>query len=477
MLKNTYGYMMKKLFLLAIFTLALAGCSSDDPVMDGVGIADDMPPTSNTDHSVAFSDILTLAKAQNTSSRGVSSAAATDVVCITDNGSDTLLYAFDNACSGWTIYSSDTRVPPIVAHGGVGTISDALQNEALSAWIQTLAEDMKAIRNAEDSMLNFSAEEIETNKEFWQSITNPTNVVAHFENPSLPDAAGPVLVPEGHYELVSTTYYGEVYDSIPRMTSTDWHQDSPYNNCCPYKSNLSERAPAGCVPIAAAQMLYFLHYSIGVPTEAPSEGYCNSSVNDSSYDWNQYNYTSTIWDTMGLLGLYSGPFIADIGRRLNVHYTDSSSSASVSELPNKVFLPYGISCTYATYDGDIVKSSLSAGMPVLLSARDTNTNNRHAFLTDRYIQKRIVTKLVYQWVYDTRDEDPFTPIGVMPYVPDKIVYSYSSPQIIMIGMNWGWGESQNDSSEWFSLTDEWVKGNYSYNNPRRMVHGFQATNL
>ena len=42
-----------------------------------------------------------------------------------------------------------------------------------------------------------------------------------------------------------------------------------YNIYCPLKSDNFWHAPAGCVAIAGAQILYYLNHKFGVPATAP----------------------------------------------------------------------------------------------------------------------------------------------------------------------------------------------------------------
>lgn len=174
-------------------------------------------------------------------------------------------------------------------------------------------------------------------------------------------------------------------------------------------------------------------------------------------------------------GINAAPFIADIGRRVGVIYGDASSPAYTTDLPNKVFAPYGISCSYTDYNTELLKNSLINEMPVILDALSNSINGTdtigHAFIADRYKRNRIVTELYYEWVYDTYPQN--TPL---PWIPEKIEYTYSSPTINMIGMNWGWGDYYYDEDEWFSLTGGWYLYFYNWNIDRHMIHGFQVIN-
>ena len=279
----------------------------------------------------------------------------------------------------------------------------------------------------------------------------------------------------GHYEFSGTYDTIEYYDSIPRLTTTNWHQYASYNLYCPYQSNSSIlNAPAGCVAIAGAQMLYFLHNKFGVPTTAPSEAYVYGHVGDSNYNWDQYNYTSAIWSTMANSPGYAAPLIANVGKRVGMNYGDDGSSAYTSDLVNGVFAPYGISCTYTSYNTTNLRSSLIQGIPVIVCAQamDGQEMTAHSFIIDRYRRYRTLTQYCFVWVWDT------TPPGV-PLIehPNQYEYVYSSPYINMIGMNWGWGSYFNNG-EWYTLTGDWINHSttacLNWNISRNMIYNFQV---
>ena len=474
---------MKKILLLIITITVIAigwGCSDclDDAVsLDYIK----QPVSNNTPHFVTLQDVQNLTKALSSSTRRASSSTAPEITCYEDAEHDTLLYICDNMGDGWTIYSSDTRVPPIVAQSDSCSFAHASENEALMAWLATIAEDMKYIKHASDAELNFTPSEIEANKNFWKSISFPDEYVKEMVKDELTTRGpGGNYLLYGHWELLSVEHYTEKYDSIQRLTKTNWKQGWPYNEYCPRKSNGWENAPAGCAVIAIAQMLYFLHYHLGVPQTAPSEAYCNSTVEDyPNYDWDQYNYTSTIWYYMdsvaynGYYGYYAAPFIANIGKLSNIEYGDSGSSVTNNNLAN-AFPIYGITCDYTTYNENDVKSNLLNGLPVLLRA--SSGSDGHVFIADRYLRKRDVTKRTYYWVYDSVPNN----FPVPGNIPNNITYSYSSPYISMIGMNWGWGSYYNNDSEWVTLTGDWICQRDPYhenwNINRRMIYNFRVAN-
>ena len=466
---------MKKLLLLIITITVIAigwGCS--DCLDDAVSLDHfEQPVSNNTPHFVTLQDVQNLTKALSSSTRRSSSSTAPEITCYEDAEHDTLLYICDNMGDGWTIYSSDTRVPPIVAQSDSCSFAHASENEALMAWVATIAEDMKYIKHASDAELNFTPSEIESNKNFWKSISFPDEYVKEmFKDELTTRGAGGNYLLYGHWELLSVEHYTQKYDSISRLTQTNWNQGYPCNIYCPYyTNNIYDHAPAGCGVIMAGQMLYFLHYKLGVPQLAPSQAYCNSYVAEfPNYDWDQTNYNSVIWNNMDSYGNNSGPLIANIGRRLHIDYSNSESYSS--HYVDSVFKPYGINCRFLPYDTDSLKTDLLNGMPVGLFAAANHQGQTvgHSFIADRYLRKRDVTKRIYYWVYDSVP----TNIIVPGNIPNQVTYTYSSPYITMIGMNWGWGMWYNDDSEWFALTGDWIKDNDNWNIDRYMIYNFSV---
>ena len=462
--------MFNKFFYSVVFLFCISCSNSieDNMPIEPINIIEN-----TIENHVSLSDIITLNSVDVSNTRA-SSIISSSIECVTNEKRDTLIYVYKKETGGWTMYSSDTRLPAIIAHSESGSFEELMQIEGAKLWVESMAEDVAMIKALPDDRLNFTSEEIENNKAFWQSISSPDAYVKQ-------QILGATRAPEdielkpilGHYELRSSQTYYEVYDSISALVGVNWHQYYPYNMYCPFKSDLSDRAPAGCVAIAAGQMLYFLNNKLGVPETAPSEAYCNGNVNSTDYDWAQTNYTSSIWDLMNVEEKYAAPLIADIGRRVNMNYGDNSSGAITPNLPNSVFAPYGISCTYGNYNAETVKSSLFSGYPVILRAKSSTTGDGHAFITDRYKRHRLVTRNNYEWVYDSIPTDK--PI---PYVKPYVEYIYSSPSIYMIGMNWGWGSYYNQASDWFTLTGDWIATGDDNNwiIDRKMIYGFQILN-
>ena len=457
--------MYKKLFV-SLSVLALASCTETTQEDLEDALTKPLTEAEANGHHVSYSDIVALTKVQNSGTRAYEGQEP-QIECITNSSNDTLLYIHQKPTGGWTIYSSDTRVPSIVAESDEGSVEELMQCASVMEWIKWMSEDMETVSKLSDDKLKFSKKEMNANRVFWKSVSSSDEYVKE----KLAESGTRALpkFPGGHYKLVSSETIHEDYDTSTRLTETNWHQGFPYNSYCP------NGYPAGCVAIAGAQMLYFLHYKLGVPQEAPVGPGKNGVFN---------NYSSTIWNSMNIKKPYesdAAPLIADVGRLVDMNYGYYESGAVTGDLPEKVFKPYGISCTYTDYNTTKLKNSLENGMPVILRASAAEGDG-HAFIADRYKRYRNKTINYYEWVSD-KPGGPTTPPPSIPTIPPSmkryIDTIYSTPIINAISMNWGWGENLNIG--WYSLTGDWVdprdlNQRRNWNKGRHMIYNFKPIN-
>lgn len=466
--------MKKPLILLSIaIGILLCSCSDDiETVGNDLLTPEPVATTLQENNRVNINAIVALNQDSVPDSRS-SDNILQRIECIKGQSNDTCLYVYKKEKGGWTMYSTDTRVPPILAQSDSGSFENLMRIDAARLWIQSMAEDLAIIKRLPDTKLKFSQKEIEDNKNFWKSISEPDEFVRQSIDVGGIDTTR--LIPRGHYELRRTLTYTEILKSVDNLTLTRWHQGDPYNRCCPYRTDREdERVPVGCVPIAAAQVLFYLHYHLGVPETAPSKGSCVGDILSSTFTISDFN--SEIWDIMKTDNSAAAPFLAYCGRLIGVKYGNVSSSSSTSDLKDKLFAPCGISCSYDSLVPSVLISNLLAKLPVILKAQYDSKINGHAFIADRYRSCRTVTVNNYVWVYDNPASG-----ATLPVVPDRNEYVYISPATDYIGMNWGWGEEAYDTSEWFSLTGDWISSYKDMSGKnwiidRYMVHDFEVIN-
>lgn len=394
---------------------------------------------------------------------------------------DTLLYIVNYREGGWKIFSSDKRTPPILAEAEHGRFSIEDGSPAVSVWLDRMAIDIARVRRSSDEKLAFSAEEIKTNLAFWSGV-EPMILQDNEEEPTLRD------LPPGHWETETYTVT-EVYDSLPHMVP-QWSQWMPYNEYCPYYVGTTDRACAGCVAVAGAQVLHYLHYKIGLPSETYSEGYCVGDIDN--YYQSFWNTTTTIWASMDTIShagsnisVAESILIGSVGASVNMHFcymfNHGFSWAVPSDLTTEVFAPAGIDCVHGNYNEVPVRNNLANRIPVIVSASDMlipANGNIHCFVIDGY--KRSRTKYCHHHYY-VLDEpsSPYQLVGMPP--KDYTTYTYSSPYITNIKINWGWWTQWGDNpvnDGWYSLTGGWTvtnNGTYDYNYNIKMIYDFTAS--
>ncbi len=394
---------------------------------------------------------------------------------------DTILFVA-NLHPGWMLISSDTRTPAILAESPVGHFDLSELTEAEAEWLEVLAEDVRSVKlsEVEEPGCIISGDEL-NNSEFWFSICDPEA----FASQRFPSTRSD----EGYY-LISTHVEEEIVQEVPHLMQTTWFQQSPFNAYTPYRTDTTlVRAPAGCVAVAGAQMLYYLHGKINRPLVAPTQGYCNGVIG--SYSQGFSGFSSSAFDNMLVDDDLAALLIGWVGQNLDVQYGNEQSSASTSDLVD-VFEDLGISCQYGAYDTSVVASHLMDEMPVIVRADGTcHTilgipfyHDGHSFVVDGFRKKRYKYTRTYVWSW-LSDEPDSLGIREFDFDDSYIDISYSSPFITQVKINWGWCISQlpyyfptASYYTWYTLSGNWhIQGsnpqlNFDYR--RKMLYNFSV---
>lgn len=469
---------MKKI-IYSVIILIIASCSKLETGIEVSpsenNVLEEKILVSMSENAVSINDIHDVI-ARDFPHTKVSASSQYSIQSYVNNQSDTLMYIINFDKGGWKIYSSDKRTPAILAEGDTGIFSLEDGSPAVAMWISCIADDMARVKSSSDAELKFKKEEISSNKSFWPG--------QQLRVPDLPLIPNPPIIvePKGHWEETITSSTIE-YDSVEHMVP-HWDQDAPYNACSPYYVTTPDvRAVAGCVAVAGAQVLYYLHNKAGVPSHMYSQCSCIGNVD--GYNRVFSDTTSTVWASMNNgYQSYSSTMLPEsiligyVGESVNMHYHDGSlqySWAVPVNLKSDLFEKHGISCSHDAYDEDIVKNSLLDNMPVIVSASNLMVpvdGKIHCFVIDGY--RRTCTKYTHRHHF-VLDEPP----GGMYVMPeDYYTYTYSSPELTSIKINWGWSSQWTTglNDGWFTLTGDWVIQNgdqtYDYNYYRKMIYGF-----
>ena len=377
------------------------------------------------------------------------------------SGTDTVMYLV-NYSDGWCLFSGDKRTPAILAYSETGSLNmdNINSHSGLSIWIDEKKDQIGILKNTTE----YNEESLYL-KDWAQYDSNIYTVsVASNEDE---DKTWVVIGTENRIE-------NEVVIS-PKI-STVWGQNSPWNNYVPYKSNsTTERCPAGCVAVAASQMLYYLHYSIGYPQTMPSSGSCTGSVDNATQSFS--DFTSTVFDNMALTDSEnitktdnSARMIGYVGMLLDTDYGDDSSGADFDDIGECLFDEMGISYNKTDYDGASVFSTIKGGSPILVAAYRSkilgiiNTNG-HAWVIDggKY------TNYSYDQVWAFLNDSLYLIDGIVPEGTEIKYTTVSGIKSPYIRMNWGWAGQADD---YFSPYEDWVVGDRTYQYNKRIYTGF-----
>lgn len=359
----------------------------------------------------------------------------------------------------WELLSSDKRTPPVLAEGP-GVFKED-ENPAALFWMKDLCRAVAALSST-DELSSFHKD----NVLFWKLINGDENIIENH----LDDTRSLTLPfhPGYFIESIDSTFISE---TIPHYLSTHWGQESPYNLYCPDKFLDSGKAPAGCVAIAGAQMLYYLHFRFFIPDQAPDSAFCSghSYYNfdnyayyvlnhlPSPYQMSQGSFSSSAWTDMASGNSYTiAALVANIGKEAGLTYCNNETFGFISDLPSNVFSPiYGISSEYCSYDEDVILYKLEEdALPSIVRAEDSDYNGSgHAFIIDRYSYNQVR----YCFTFRKRDD---------PSIMIKDVI-YTTPVYTQFGMNWGWNGVGDDYM--FAVQGDWNPSIYNFTANKAMV--------
>lgn len=387
------------------------------------------------------------------------------------DSSQTLFYIL-NYNQGWEVVSADKRVQPTLAHGDSGEFTMECDNEAMKLWMNMLADGILQTRlgnfEKEGEEATASAESKESTDDpqsdhtaFWNAISPTKNGQTRFE---------PLTPIPGPGEGTTYTYIVDVEETITvleqisQLLETQWGQNSIWAFYCPRISSSSLlRAPAGCVPVAGAQLLYYLSTSKNWPLEVPGYVFCEGDVNSHSFEFDNFN--SQIWNNMALnLNDDNGVdyqkkynvarLLAYIGDVVEADYGVNSTSAYPSVFIENMQNEFDMRIDYETYyDESIVLRGLYNNMPVVMSAQNTTeSGGGHMWLIDGYRKVRKV-----QTFYVASFSYPQTEAFIATLDKDDADYNYTTTTTPMyFHMNWGWNGGYN--GYYYSVPTAWIVG-------------------
>lgn len=394
---------------------------------------------------------------------------------------DTLLYVL-NYDEGWMILAGDKRFNPIVAECDSGEILLDIANENLMCWIDSYADEIRVLKPKIGETEN-------EHTKLWSLISKST--IKQGKTPK-----------ERDYKwcAIYNSYCDNdiTYSLIPHLVSTKWGQSSPWNGKCPIDTNSNnQKCPTGCVAVALAQMIYYMHYHLGKPSwlyHDISIAYSTIAGPTSNIGFSRANFVtnSTRWDDMPLTSYgtgnttYVGDLMLDIGNRLSMTYSGTGSNANIS---TSALNNYNLTYSTSSYNYQTVKNDLQNAKPVDVFAYRNIGNNQlsgHSWLIDGIAvrQRHYVTYISFEysenWMYANEYFDTFLELQEYfeprfhVYTPYDVIEedggTYTTEYLLM---NWGWDGAYDNG--YFSTypSDSWIVGNYDYKYNKTIHYDFR----
>jgi len=395
------------------------------------------------------------------------------------HGGDTLLYLVNyKDDKGWIVISGDKRTSGILAYADNGLFETESLNQGQMTWLDDLANQIYILREQSD----LKSDTLTSDFNLWNKIetyvTN-TNNYQDLRSIGVPINPPPLNLDttQGYWLLIGVSSQELSPTQVGPLVQTKWGQSFPWNTCVPYNANTGGNCATGCVAVAGAQMLYYLHHLWNVPATMYSTGYCNGWVmSSSSYDYSFSfgNRTATMWNDMATEMPFSFDYnsftlvpisnaatdkvailMGYIGWQVGMSYGEQSSAP----FENLVGLYYneGINSSCIDFNSSAIVPNLNNNLPVIISASATQNNHTflglfhlyytyddgHAWIIDGYQNKNIKYTYEYQWYPNVVTNPP----SVFP------CYTKTEEEIVTtpnyFSMNWGWDGT--DDYGWYSM--------------------------
>lgn len=431
---------------------------------------------STTKNMVIDSNTITLSKATNVAQKFLQAKNANITISI--ENAQTIVkngipyFHIINANKGFVIISPDSLYNPILAYDSIGNFSfaDENLNPGLLRWLNKQAFELDFIRNHK----NFRTDSIgEKNKILWRilggSITKEEGKEPNLDisnkqaNRIVPFVYPPVLI--SSEEIAFDTHM-----IVGPLCLTSWDQIYPFNEFCPDVNNPTFKynglAPAGCLPIAMAQIMYFWNYP---NTYNWSSMYLSKAIIDATPG--SRAGTDEMARLIHDIGSTTGPYF--MNTFADYKYVDGGTSSDDSYAP-WVFGAFGYTSASRTETiSDQVLSGAKNGTPYSGLLTDEIQINERPCILSGFSDQSTVLGLVYwpsgsghSWVCDGSNISKYysgvknTYRSYWGEITTQTLYSLSFT-ISYLHMNWGWGGTGQTNS--YLTNDGWYdcQTNYS----------------
>lgn len=395
---------------------------------------------------------------------GISNTRSVDI-SITPilNGIDTVMYLVNYPEGGWEVLSADLRMPKVLVQCDEGNITekDLVANPS-EEFLYNKLKSYTSYLHENPYVL------VESGGDDWSDVSS-LSIDPSLDGDDLPGI--------GWLHIGTET----VYDTLVQnhLLSTRWGQGNDWNSKMPYTSAAkTERCVTGCVMVAAAQVLYYLHSKIGVPEKTFGDCIIDKFVPDTldyilvfsrDVTFVSPSYQDYVWDMMPLYADQEGvsdlaygavsTLMLQLGVYMNArYYADRYTSCWTDRIPNAFSSHYDISCVGHDYRPDSLYNQIMVNkMPVIINMHAEETGG-HSAVVDGMKEITQFTKYTYLRT------------GV-----SETIYKYEyeeGQKSYLMTINWGWDGVYDN--RWYNPYVIYWGSMDLYTSSSDMVYGFEA---
>lgn len=282
-------------------------------------------------------------------------------------------FYFVNYCGGgYDIVSADKRMQPLFSKSDEGHISEEELNPGLKIWLDFNAERMQSV-NVDAEL----SEDMAANLELWNNITGTITTKAGAIRP---------------YYVYSTENVDTLTFRGP-LLQTKWGQmgneidESYWNTYCQLDFSCDHHCPAGCGPVAAGQILYYLHTTRNLDVPMPAAAVCHGSLPTSFSGARSTGYISSMpidyYETDSSKIDHAAIFLSYIGYLAGAEYYGDVTVTSIGTVVESVFQQtYQLGGMISSYDAQSIYLSISNDNPLYVRGQSETSGIGHAWVID-----------------------------------------------------------------------------------------------
>lgn len=357
---------------------------------------------------------------------------------------------------GWEVLSADKRVSQILVMSDKGNIkeSDLFNNPAQSFFMEHMCSSiLEIIKNNRDYNTPLA-------EDSWIINENDDNVTKGWSD---------------WYYIGETLWQTVTIGVQDHLLVTEWGQFNPWNTYTPQVGNSSSHCPSGCVMVAWAQMLYYLHYFWNDPMETYGTVTTTASIPSGSTSYvvldslnTQFSNKGNYWDQMPLKAYassgndsYLAALLAWLGYKAGAHYYISMTTANPALLWLPMAAEFNYSSSYSEINifGTIEYQILQRDMPCLLCITDDSGQVSHEVVVDGF--KSLLDVYHKRWIR-------YNEYGAHEFREEQgrlVSRKY-------VAINWGYyGDYDSNSGGdtiWYNIGESWN----GYTTAANVIYGF-----